>query len=54
MPKILAQLLQDGLLKPNPIRVWEAGSILDRVKEAFSVLRENKANGEKMIITLDF
>lgn len=54
MPKILAQLLKDGLIKPNPVRVWESGPVLDLVKEAFNVLRGNSTNGEKMIITLGF
>ena len=54
MPKILPHLLERDLIKPNTIRCFEDDSMLERAKFAFDLLRKNEANGEKMVISIDF
>ena len=54
MPNILPQLLEKGLIQPNPLRVFSEGPVLGRVCAAFDLFRENKVRGEKIVIQLDY
>jgi hypothetical protein len=53
MPKILPQLLQDGYIKPNRVRLYEQGSLQDRVAAGLQVLRTNQVSGEKVVIRVE-
>ncbi|KAI0091670.1 chaperonin 10-like protein [Irpex rosettiformis] len=54
MPKLLPQLLASKALRPNRIRLFKEsdGPILERVKTALDLHRENKVSGEKIVIEL--
>lgn len=54
MPKLLPKLLATKALKPNRIRLFKEsdGPLLERVKTALDLFRENKVSGEKVIIEL--
>lgn len=52
MPKVFPQLLQAGLLKPNPIRLLHEGSFKDRVMTGLDLLRNNKVSGEKVVVEI--
>lgn len=54
MPKILPQLLEKGLIKPNNIRLLNKGSLKERVEEGLDLLRNNKVSGEKVVVELEF
>ncbi|TFK68242.1 GroES-like protein [Pluteus cervinus] len=53
MPKILPQLLESGLLKPNRVKLLDTGSVKERVLEGLELLRGNTVSGEKVIIKID-
>ncbi|KAG9008255.1 hypothetical protein FRB94_013615 [Tulasnella sp. JGI-2019a] len=50
MVSILPALLQAGLIKPLPVRLINTGSLVDRVREAAALLKNNKLNGAKAVI----
>jgi hypothetical protein len=50
MPKILPQLLEAGIIKPNRIRLLDEGSLKDRVELGLELLRNSKISGEKCIV----
>ena len=52
MPKILPQLLESGVLQPNPIRLLKEGTFKERAETAFDLLRNNKVSGEKVIVAV--
>ncbi|KAI5115942.1 hypothetical protein M0805_004939 [Coniferiporia weirii] len=52
MPKILPQLLESGLLRPNPVRLMKDGTLKERVEEGLDLLRNNKISGEKVIVEM--
>ncbi|KAF5331282.1 hypothetical protein D9611_013077 [Ephemerocybe angulata] len=52
LPVILSKFLEDGLIAPNPIRVFEEGDLLARVQGAIELVRSNKANGQKIVVKL--
>ena len=52
MPKVLPQLLENGLIRPNPIRLLNRNSLLERALEGLDLLRNNKISGEKVVIEL--
>lgn len=56
MPKILPQLLGDGLIKANPLLVMgeSDGSMIERTNKALDLLRNNKANGRKVLAKIDY
>ncbi|CAL1716449.1 unnamed protein product [Somion occarium] len=51
-PKILPPLLSSGLIKPNRIREIQGATLVDRVKEAFDILRKGQVNGEKLVVRI--
>ena len=54
LPKILPQLLEHNILRPNRIRLFKEsdGPILKRVNTVLGLLRENKISGEKAVVEL--
>lgn len=54
MPKILPQLLESGVIRPNPVRLLKAseGSLLERVKTGLDLFRNSEVSGEKVVIEL--
>ncbi|KAL5533781.1 hypothetical protein ACEPAG_241 [Sanghuangporus baumii] len=52
LQKILPQLLEKRVIRPNPIRLFKEGPLLDRVKTGLDLLRNNKVSGEKVVIDL--
>ena len=54
MPKLLPKLLESNALRPNRLRLFKEsdGSLLERVKNALDLFRENKVSGEKVVIEL--
>jgi predicted DNA-binding antitoxin AbrB/MazE fold protein len=53
MPIIIPRLLEKGVIKPNATVVFQDGSLLERANGAFQLLRENKANGRKVVVKID-
>ena len=54
MPKILPQLLQDGIIRPNPVIVLNAGSMLERTEKALNMLRDNQVSGQKLVVEITY
>ena len=54
MPSILPQLLQDGIIKPNPVIVLNEGSMLERAEKALDLLRNNQLSGKKVLVEIDY
>lgn len=54
VPVILPRLLERGEIHPNPVRLMQEGSVLDRVSEGLELLRTNKVSGEKIVVDLQF
>ncbi|GJE93290.1 zinc-binding alcohol dehydrogenase family protein [Phanerochaete sordida] len=54
VPVILPQLLAEGKLRANPVRLLEEGTLLERVKTGLDLLRHNKISGEKLVVELKF
>ncbi|KAL5535938.1 hypothetical protein ACEPAF_4032 [Sanghuangporus sanghuang] len=52
LQKILPQLLEKRIIRPNPIRLFKEGPLLDRAKTGLDLLRNNKVSGEKVVIDL--
>ena len=50
MPKIVPRLLEDGLIKPNKIRLLDQGTFEERVGLGLDLLRSNKVRGEKVVV----
>ncbi|KAG2136526.1 chaperonin 10-like protein, partial [Suillus bovinus] len=50
MPKILPQLLEEGIIRPNRVRLFDQGSLQDRCQEALDVVRNGQVSGEKVIV----
>ena len=50
MPKIVPQLLEDGLMKPNKIRLLDQGTFEERVGLGLELLRNNQIRGEKVVV----
>jgi len=50
MPKIVPQLLEDGLIKPNKIRLLDQGTFEERVGLGLELLRNNQIRGEKVVV----
>ncbi|KAG1793981.1 chaperonin 10-like protein [Suillus plorans] len=50
MPKILPRLLEEGIIQPNRVRLFDQGSLQDRCQDAFNVVRNGQVNGEKVIV----
>ncbi|KAL1742398.1 chaperonin 10-like protein [Schizophyllum fasciatum] len=53
MPKILPELLEKGVIKPNAVRLCEDGSLKERAAVALDLLRNNKISGEKVVVKVD-
>lgn len=54
MPKILPQLLESGIIRPNPVRLLKAsdGPLLERVKAGLDLFRNSEVSGEKVVVEL--
>ena len=52
MPKVLPQLLESGIIRPNPIRLLTHGTLVERALEGLDLLRNNRVSGEKVVIEL--
>ncbi|KAJ7289127.1 chaperonin 10-like protein [Mycena rebaudengoi] len=50
MPKILPQLLANGIIKPNKVRLLDQGTFKERVAVGMDMLRNNAISGEKIIV----
>jgi rhodanese-related sulfurtransferase len=50
MPKILPRLLEEAIIQPNRVRLFDQGSLQDRCQEALDVVRNGQVNGEKVIV----
>jgi len=50
MPKILPRLLEEGIIQPNRVRLFNQGSLQDRCQEALDVVRNGQVNGEKVVV----
>lgn len=50
MPKILPRLLEEAIIQPNRVRLFDQGSLQDRCQEALDVVRNRQVNGEKAIV----
>ncbi|KAJ7631428.1 chaperonin 10-like protein [Mycena polygramma] len=50
MPRILPELLEQGLIKPNRVRLLDQGTFKERVAEGLDLLRNNRVSGEKIIV----
>ncbi|KAJ6501420.1 hypothetical protein C8R47DRAFT_1175089 [Mycena vitilis] len=50
MPRILPELLEQGLIKPNRVRLLDQGTFKERVAEGLDLLRNNSVSGEKIIV----
>ncbi|GAB1311329.1 Enoyl reductase (ER) domain-containing protein [Madurella fahalii] len=48
-PEIIPALLEQGVVKPNPQRVIEGKTLLERAENALSVLRNQAQSGEKLV-----
>ncbi|KIJ34183.1 hypothetical protein M422DRAFT_35168 [Sphaerobolus stellatus SS14] len=46
LPK-LTQLIRDGKLRPNRIKLWNGG--LDAIQEGLDYMRQGKLSGEKIV-----
>ena len=55
MPKILPDLLAQGNIEPNSVRLLDSRqkSLKDRVQEGMELLRENRVSGEKVVVKID-
>jgi len=53
MPKILPELLANGLVKPNRIRLLKEGTLKERVEVGLDLLRNNKVSGEKIVVEIN-
>jgi hypothetical protein len=55
MPKILPDLLAQGNIEPNRVRLLDSRqkSLKDRVQEGMELLRENRVSGEKVVVKID-
>lgn len=52
LQKILPQLLEKKVIRPNPVRLFKDGPLLERVNTGLDSLRNNKVSGEKIVIDL--
>ncbi|KAF7370297.1 PKS-ER domain-containing protein [Mycena sanguinolenta] len=50
MPKILPELLASGVIQPNRVRLLDQGTFKERVGTGLVLLRDNKINGEKVVV----
>ncbi|KAJ7283230.1 chaperonin 10-like protein [Mycena rebaudengoi] len=50
MSKILPQLLANGIIKPNKVRLLDQGTFKERVAVGLDLLRNNTISGEKIIV----
>jgi hypothetical protein len=55
MPRILPDLLAEGNIEPNRVRLLDnrQKSLKDRVQEGMELLRENRVSGEKVVVKID-
>lgn len=54
MPKILPQLLEDGLIEPNSVLVMKEGTMCERTAKALDLLLNNKVSGQKIVVKIVF
>jgi threonine dehydrogenase-like Zn-dependent dehydrogenase len=50
MPKILPRLLEEAIIQPNRVRLFDQGSLQDRCQEALDIVRNGQVNGKKVIV----
>ncbi|KAG2358805.1 hypothetical protein BDR07DRAFT_1293983, partial [Suillus spraguei] len=50
MPKILPRLLEEGIIQPNRVRLFEQGLLQDRSQEVLGVVWSGPVNGEKAVV----
>ncbi|KAG1813975.1 chaperonin 10-like protein [Suillus subaureus] len=50
MPKILPRLLEEAIIQPNRVRLFDQGSLQDRCQEALDVVRNGQVSGEKVVV----
>jgi hypothetical protein len=43
-------LLESDEIKPNPIRLVEGASFLERSQNAINLMREGRVSGEKLVV----
>jgi hypothetical protein len=47
--EIMPTMLGEGIVKPNPYRVIEGNSLLERAQKAMDVLRRKEVSGERLV-----
>ncbi|KAJ7597778.1 hypothetical protein C8J56DRAFT_1012018 [Mycena floridula] len=50
MPKLLPQLLESGIIKPNRVRLLAEGSFKERVEKGLNLFRNHEVSGEKVVV----
>ncbi|KAF9447809.1 GroES-like protein [Macrolepiota fuliginosa MF-IS2] len=53
MPVILPELLEKDLIQPTRLRLFDQGSLQQRVEQALDLFRSNKVSGEKLVIKIN-
>jgi hypothetical protein len=48
-PEIVPALLEQGVVKPNPLKIVEGKTLLERAEAALSLLRNQAPSGEKLV-----
>jgi hypothetical protein len=51
-PKVLPAWLKRGALQPAPYTLAEGGTLVERMAEALSLLREGKIRAEKLLVAV--
>ena len=49
-PKLLPQLLADGLIKTSRVREIKGNTLVERVSAALDVLRKGEVSGERLVV----
>ncbi|KAF9225283.1 NAD(P)-binding protein [Gyrodon lividus] len=47
------QLLEDGVITPNRIRLFDQGTFLERTQAALQLVRSGKVSGEKVVVKIE-
>lgn len=53
MPTMLPRLVKEGYIKPNATVLFEEGTLLERVRAALELLKENKGGGKKVVVKVE-
>ncbi|KAF2451329.1 GroES-like protein [Karstenula rhodostoma CBS 690.94] len=48
-PDVMYAMLKEGIVEPNPQRIVEGGTLLERAQKAMDALRRKEASGERLV-----